>query len=877
MTLLAAVSWLGCSDGPVIDPCVAAPASCAVTVTITPEVATVVVGVTVQLLATVTDAQGSPIPGRSLTWTSGDPTVVTVDPSGLVTAVAVGTGDVIATSEGASDTAEITVMDFVLSDPAPAAALSAGPWRAPAGTAQEQDAAYISLAPGTVPNGFQATVRRVGDGASVTTAIFEGGFDPVPVAAAPGDLVDVTVRDAGGVIVGELRGPVPGDRPPIVIRTRPLRKKTDVPLNAPMVIVFNEPVDEATLTTASVRLLRGGAPVSGTVSPLLGSATAAVFVPDATLEPNTDYQLVVNHTVEDLDGRPMAGDVVVEFTTGTTSYGSVVAVTVVPDTTILVIGSQIQLTASARDTLGNAIAGSITWTSDDPAVASVSPSGLVTARGEGVARVYADIGGYTGFAAVFVTRALEPVASVEVVPGAPTMPVAGRLELTAVLKDAAGNVLRYRPVAWSSGNAAVAAVGAGAAERNVITGVSAAAVTITATSEGKTGTATVTVVDPGAYVMIDAGFHTCGVTSGGWAFCWGLNDYGQLGDGTLVNALVPTGVINGPIVSQITAPMGRTTCALGAGEVGVQISNAYCWGSNWGGALGVGEVEGPEICSYASPCSRRPVVVSGGLVFASIAAGVSHLCALTSDGAGYCWGSNRVGQLGIGTTTGPQVCGPEGTGFRECSTSPVAVAGGLTFSTLTVGWEHSCGLTAAGAAYCWGNNEYGQLGDETTANKSAPVQVAGGLSFGALSAGGFHTCGLTSEGAAYCWGANPYGGLGDGTTAASSTPVPVSGGFTWASIAAGYGHTCAVTPGGAAYCWGDNGGGLGNGGTANSSAPVAVLGGLTFATVSAGGAGHSCGVTTTGIVYCWGDNSFGQLGNGTRTPSLVPVRVSGQP
>ncbi len=256
----------------------------------------------------------------------------------------------------------------------------------------------------------------------------------------------------------------------------------------------------------------------------------------------------------------------------------------------------------------------------------------------------------------------------------------------------------------------------------------------------------------------------------------------------------------------------------------------------------------------------RPVRVVGDVPFAVVSAGDRYTCGITAAGAAYCWGLNGWGQLGDGTTI-------------ERST-PVIVAGGLRFTAISTGFRHTCAVTAERVAYCWGLNRAGQLGDGTTTDQSTPVRVAGDVAFTAVSAGDFHACGVTAAGAVYCWGANGDGQLGDGTTTGRSTPMRVGGNASFAAVSAGGFHTCGLT-GGSATCWGANSEGqLGDGTTTSQSSAASAAGDVRFAEVNAGLA-HTCAVTAEGAAYCWGLNDQGQLGDGSTTNRLQPVRVSG--
>src|SRR5438477_257570 len=194
-----------------------------------------------------------------------------------------------------------------------------------------------------------------------------------------------------------------------------------------------------------------------------------------------------------------------------------------------------------------------------------------------------------------------------------------------------------------------------------------------------------------------------------------------------------------------------------------------------------------------SSCDRRHPLGPSFENFASVTAGNSHACGVTTGGLLYCWGSNADGQLGNGSTSDSPV--------------PVRVSGGLTFSAVRAGdatteGGHTCGLITGGEAYCWGSNRFGELGNGSNQSSLVPVPVTEGLTFSGVSAGDLHTCGLTTGGLLYCWGSDVYGQLGNGSTSDSPVPVLVTGGFRFSAVTTGHSYTCALTTGGAAYCWG---------------------------------------------------------------------------
>ena len=374
---------------------------------------------------------------------------------------------------------------------------------------------------------------------------------------------------------------------------------------------------------------------------------------------------------------------------------------------------------------------------------------------------------------------------------------------------------------------------------------------------------------------VDAGFaslsagllHTCGITTTNHLYCWGWNRDGEIGDGSVVDRVYAVQVSQSLTFSVVSSGGGHT-CAVAMGDAG------YCWGLNLTGQIGDSTV-----------MSRStPTMPKGSLSFTGITTGGTFSCGLSAtDSTAWCWGWARDGELGSRPT---EVCSTSG-GPEPCSRAPIAVGGALRFMTISAGVRHVCALTPDSTAYCWGNNDAGQLGNGTLADTALPVAVSGGLHFKAVTLGFSHSCGLTVSGDAYCWGDNTWAQLGEAATAQASTPRAVNGGIIFLSLSAGAYHTCGIGTGNSASCWGENANGqLGAPTTETCTGPrtvlpcthvpVPVTTNQIFASISAGGS-HTCAITTGGRAYCWGENANGQLGTGNTSGANVPVRVANQP
>jgi alpha-tubulin suppressor-like RCC1 family protein len=305
----------------------------------------------------------------------------------------------------------------------------------------------------------------------------------------------------------------------------------------------------------------------------------------------------------------------------------------------------------------------------------------------------------------------------------------------------------------------------------------------------------------GPWSVVSAGeFHTCAINASKSLYCWGGNTSGQVGDGTVEQRLSPKRIGSSGAWASVAAG-GAHTCAVSTGK------SLYCWGWNALGQIGDG--------TDTNRLTPKRIGTSGA--WASVAAGGLHTCAVTTGKSLYCWGFNQLGQVGDGTETTPRP-------------SPRKVGKSGVWASVATGYIHTCAVSTGKSLYCWGDNDYGQIGDGTDTNRPSPKRIGTSGAWARVNAGGgstaSHTCATTTGKSLYCWGDNDHGQIGDGPLGTSPrlTPKKVGSSGVWASSTAGGYHGCAISTGKSLYCWGLNlNGQVGDGiGTTPRRSPIKV-------------------------------------------------------
>ena len=443
--------------------------------------------------------------------------------------------------------------------------------------------------------------------------------------------------------------------------------------------------------------------------------------------------------------------------------------------TTLVEYDSVTVTATARDARNQPMpTPALTWSSSNPAAATVTQAGGVIAVGAGTPTITATASNGVSGSRAFTTRAALQADTL----------ATGAFHSCAVAPSGTA-------YCWGSNlTRQIAFTGSNNSPPRAIPGLAFVSITTSEADRGR------------EYYQ----GHTCGVEADGDAYCWGNTESGQLGyaeprdeNGTghsfcgfsefiFLCEETPTQVAGGGWV-QLDAGANHTCGITTSGT-------AYCWGRSTSGQLG--STAAMDTCydffggiappGSPFPCAMTPRLVEGGLTFEQISAGDDFTCGLTTAGLAYCWGRNDVGQLGDGSTTQRN--------------TPVPVSGGSTFARISAGVNHVCGVTTANGLLCWGSNATGKLGiGSFTGISAVPVSVAG--SYRVVSAGSAHTCAVTAAFRLACWGENDDAqlGLGDRTNRATPTLIPTDRLFR--DVGAGFVSSCAMlATDGAIFCWG---------------------------------------------------------------------------
>ena len=585
----------------------------------------------------------------------------------------------------------------------------------------------------------------------------------------------------------------------------------------------------------------------------------------------------------------------------------------------LPVGGRVRLKAVLRDASSQEVDRKIEWRSTDPAVATVTADGVVTALGHGETAISASAEGAEGSVRLVVGGAGVPhpkrrrrwveaaaaagvigvaaaialgtrggasrtdssrtdssrtdssreAAAIELSTPRSTVSVGDSAMLGATVRNDRGLPILGKGVTWTTSDPAVVSIDSA----GMIVARSPGTAAVTAASDRATARATITVTakaEPVASVTVlprdttvpaGASLHLLAITR-------------TAGGDTLIGrSLLWTS--SDPRVAQVDPTSGAVTTGRRPGQVELSVVVDRS-------VRGVSRLTVlPQSNASVAVTPPRPAPTARDSQTAPAKAGVpapdtAVVPAATPAPADVKPPEPTVLRIQDLAAGGSLTCGALTGGRTICwggeQRGPVTIAG-FSFKQVTAGEAHACGLTAAGAAYCWGDNSQGQLGDGSTKDQPTPVPVKVAQGFSSLSAGASHTCGIAATGVAYCWGSNGSGQLGDGSETARTEPSLVRGNLEFKRIAAAGLHTCALTSTGEAYCWGDGSSGqLGNKSQAKSVEPSLLQTSASFKAITAGNR-HTCALTDAGKAYCWGRNVRGQLGDASTDDRSWPQPV----
>lgn len=358
------------------------------------------------------------------------------------------------------------------------------------------------------------------------------------------------------------------------------------------------------------------------------------------------------------------------------------------------------------------------------------------------------------------------------------------------------------------------------------------------------------------WAQVSTGFnHTCAVKTDGRLFCWGDNRDGRLANRDVMSGVfIPTQELTMADDWAQVSNGAKHTCAVKSD------GRLFCWGVNDYGQLGNGDTE-----NSAEPVQEQTAATD----WCKVSTGSVYTCALKNDGRIFCWGAN------VAETLGDK--------YTDFSSTPVQEQSAADdWKDIDVGDSHICALKDDGRIFCWGYNSSGELGVDPPSNSSVPLQeLTGANDWAGVWAGTYSTCAVKNDGRLFCWGDNQYLQLGnstipDGETSSRNSRTPVqeyTDADDWVSASPGKDHTCAVKNDGRLFCWGSSRGGkLGNNNDGDNRTPVQEYTAAEDWTDLAAGGSRTCALKHDGRIFCWGSGSFGTLGIGSESNSWIAVQ-----
>lgn len=355
-------------------------------------------------------------------------------------------------------------------------------------------------------------------------------------------------------------------------------------------------------------------------------------------------------------------------------------------------------------------------------------------------------------------------------------------------------------------------------------------------------TRTITVIRS-SWACISGGWsHSAGLKTDGSLWAWGLNSYGQVGNGNSAGMDAPVMIGNDKDWAKVAVGGAHTLAIKKDGTL-------WAWGANGTGQLG----------NQSRKHAYSPVRIKASDRWKQIAAGKSHSLGIQADGSLWAWGRNAEGQLGIGT--------------KVPGNAPALIGNDKDWEFVAAGEAHSIAVKDDGSLWAWGSNELGQIGDGSRKDSLSPRQIGSGTTWAAIAAGRWHSLAVKTDSTLWAWGGNIWGQLGDGTKVYKVSPVMIGKDSDWKMVSAGEYHSLALKTDGSLWSWGWNAfGQLGMGNTQDRRHPSRIGSDSDWSFISAGDH-HSLAVKDSGALWVWGYNGYGQLGDTTAEDRDIPVLI----